>query len=372
MYDTHLTLEITQKELIVDLDKFEFLEKIDEDEVKEFYDYFVTTPSFHGIFQKSGENDPNLKNFIILDYLLKIIKNDSSRVYFDSCFNTTTVTYTDKLEAANESINIKINSTADWYINKGNYENILNSLNSDNIFVLIYEIEIFLHMIKTNTLHYIDIEIITNICHIVILSIEIASSSNLNQSIRKLCLILNIFDQYNSIISKYFSFIISIIYEIIISDKGLKILFEDKYIEKLKGFRINPTHSIFLKYGKKIDGCIRALNEFDIIPEKEFREIREIVCLNDHRVETEEIRAADMVSVMCGRCGEKDCLIVNSSLYFQDYSDILIHPMEILLDLLRLVVRNRSLCFYRMEDVSETFQEKLRLLILYLSIFDKI
>ena len=55
-------IDINEDSISIELNKENFLNNIKKENVKEFYDYFISTPSFMGVFQKCKEKDPNLRN----------------------------------------------------------------------------------------------------------------------------------------------------------------------------------------------------------------------------------------------------------------------------------------------------------------------
>lgn len=93
----------------IKLEDENFLKIFDNKKIKEFYSFFITTSSFCQICYRDGINPYTVKNFIILNELIKIYIKDKNRIYFDFFKFSELEKITDnKKEIAKKNFSIKV------------------------------------------------------------------------------------------------------------------------------------------------------------------------------------------------------------------------------------------------------------------------
>jgi hypothetical protein len=414
-------------------------EKIEDVKLKDFYSYFATTPSFNVVYKhKCSPNDSNLINLILLDELIKVLKNDKKRLYFDQCLSIP-----EKIPENSE--NIKINED-NLFFNFGsyhnalhiynlillrnfkeensknkiikfknapfvfddlggdnylinykrlvlyfkNFENFLNknyakldkdiclniflnnellySKNSYNFNILLNEIQAFEHLIKTGTLIITDLKLIVLVIIILLLSLRIFYNlNNLHEFseeikfsiMKKFEIILNLYKN-NVAVGNKFSFISSLIYEILFSFPYLREKYELDFLNYLKEYKITPTFNIYIKanditkeksnkdfykssiffdkkseinvYVPKIKNeFLHCINGCNIYQYKKEEKIKSIICSN-------------MTAVKCTSCNEENILFLLTN--FEDIGEVecvLRNPMLILRKIISNIIENENI-----------------------------
>lgn len=287
--------------------KINFDNNIEDVMLKDFFSYFITTPSFNIVYKFNVKaDDSNLKNLIMLEELIRILKEDKNRLYFDaltahsidlSIINT--IKITEKSIYFNlgskykgfhiYNINLLRNNNLSYaieelgqddylirykylelyfpsfekFINQSNYITQLNLLklnnpnnNKENFDILLYEIKVFIHLAKTSTLSVYITKLILTVIYIVLLSIQIFSLKDIRED--SYSTILNkkmklVFDQFeNTDLLKHFGFLYSILYEIIQTNNTFKASYEKDFFEILVKQKFTPTFNIYIKANKII------------------------------------------------------------------------------------------------------------------------
>jgi hypothetical protein len=401
-----INIEIKENNaVVINQDQEVFLENITEEDVKLFYSEFITTPSFDGIFQKTNENDPNLKNFIVLDELIKIITKDPYWIYFDKIFNFSSIEYNKVIEVKdcfNSPIEVDyINPSANILCLKVNSDHIFDSFillqdkrlclsfekyfikqnnlayycNEDNMRILFLEIESFIYLVETDTIILHELEQVSHICYMLVLSIEILSINDTVLQERKFNSIYNAFLLSTAYISKY-SFMLSLTYEIIIKHSNLRLLYEKEFLMRLSVLGIQPTYNIYIKSNYKIDRKYysqqfthKVVNKY-IYPEQALLKVISLYCINGCQFEPKYLLkhtiSNNNMSIKCLQCKETDCLFFSSNILFTNYDDRIRHPCTILLNLLKMVIKNNGLRFNDLYKLFDTLYEDFRILLVYL------
>jgi hypothetical protein len=391
----------------------EFLQSIEDEQIRHFYSEFITTPSFDGIIHKSNDNDPNLNKFIILEELIKIITNDKNRIYFDSCFNFSEIEYVEglkikakkngvtdnpenfeKIEVFENKLNIELNSLDHIFdsfmlliekfliLNFDKYKYYLNNLIIPNLSfedfqkTIFTEIETFVYLVETDIILLNNLEETTNIIYILILCIEILSNEDENFQADKFKSVFEIFLKSSDFIIKY-SFIISLIYEVIIKVNILSEKYEMEYLNKLAEFKLQPTFDIYIKSNKKGKKQSTSLlpdyinpSVKNIFPEKSVLKFQNITCINDHEIALTalitQIKLFNNKSLKCLICNEDNCLFLYSNVLLSDFEDRIIHPSVILIKLLKEVLRNNSFRFMDLYKFNIDLGEELRVFLAFM------
>ena len=297
---------IENEKINIDVNKkkseFEFISEIDGIE---------TLPSFEVIYKNNAKLNDNLnKTRNALDELIKITKYDKNRIYFnleindryknnknniydiDNLFNLnydrkTRYHYLNiynrfRLRYPNESKyfkiitennedfikykNFRLNFDIFLHNNNNDISNNINKIKEESKYInlyysdkiIYYEIENFYGFLKTNNIEFnnkkevviVDISLMfTLIC------INKCNSKNLNDSYNIDYLFISFYNLFlkEKQIFKKFSFLLSLMFKIIISNKKLNEKYKEIFINELKDENILPTISIYLLYNNKIN-----------------------------------------------------------------------------------------------------------------------
>jgi hypothetical protein len=389
--------------IVIHQDQEAFLNNISDENIRRFYSDFITTPSFDGIFQKTNENDPNLKRFIILDELIRIITSEPDWLFFDKIFNFSSVSLSDGILTVTESNNkvekiaaglnilgLKVNADHifDSFIllqdkrlcldfNKYymKQHSLVEFLDEDNLKILFYEIESFIYLVETDTIILTDLVEVTHICFMLILCIEIFSINDCVLQEHKFKSLYNYFLGSKDYISKY-SFMLSMIYEIIIKHSSFRLQYEKEFLTRLSTFNIQPTYVIFIKSNYRVEKRYYSQNISHkvigkyIYPEHALVKLGAVFCINGHEFEPtsllNNIRTSNNTSLQCVECKENDCLFINTTVMFTNHDDRLRHPAVCLIKLLKECIRNNGLRFQELYKLYETLSEEFRVLLAYL------
>lgn len=317
-----------------------------------------SSPSFEFIYKDDESNlrmdNPNLKIRNLLDLFITLSQLDKNIVYFDISLkkkeNLKTINieklYNDILnssfyylnkyqryflrnkeediliEEKEDKILIKYNKIQ-LYFNAFTDSNLIQNNIHENINLIMMEFENFYNLYSRSIIPITSKKDIA--LGVIALTLIIILKYNINnqyltdqEKLNEFEIVLNLFKETKGFYNKY-NFLISILYEIIISNHEICNKYKNEFIQSLNEYKIIPTTTIFLEYNNKIDLTNNDLYE----KEKLIFNISDLKQVNEenHNFEFFKEIYSDYL------CSDKDC---NFPLYFSYVDDIGEEKEEIL------------------------------------------